>query len=193
MIEKRRAFVCCSFNWWKHREHTSLLSRMKVNKGNIEKNEFSTFVFRCHLPPSLRGTEPLSSCPTKHCSAKLVPRPFRDVQNIFLFIYNLIIYKPEKCLYNVKSPRYEFGVTFVCKTYWQRFISGSSRKRWQQETKINYSFFSFLLFTLILLNTTVCSLWRKLNLFCNWNYIYSVSLRCLRFHEIKMMLSVQQI
>ena len=113
--------------------------------------------------PSLHGTELLSSCPAK----QLVPRPFRDVQIFFLFIYNLIICKPEKCLYNVKRPRYEFGVAFDCKTHGQRFISGSSRKRWQQETKINYSFFSFLLFTLILLNTTVCSLWRKLNLFYN--------------------------
>ena len=98
----------------KAQEHPSLLSRVKVNKGYIEKNEFSTFVFRCHLLPSLHGTELLSLCLAKHCSAKLVNSPFAMCKHFFLFIYNLIRYKPEKCLFNVKRPRYEFGVTFVC-------------------------------------------------------------------------------
>jgi len=74
-----------------HREYTVLLCGMKVNKGMKKVNSLP-------LSPVVISyanlhVKPLPSCPAKHCSAKLVPRPSRVVQTFFWFIYNLIIYK----------------------------------------------------------------------------------------------------
>ena len=87
---------------------------MKVNKGYIEKNEFSTFFF---VVISYRAYTELN-CYLRVLQNTVVLNSYLGLfamcKHFFLLIYNLITYKPEKCLYNVKRPRYEFGVTFVC-------------------------------------------------------------------------------
>ena len=67
-----------------HREHTILLSRERVNKGTKRMNSLrlSPHLIFSILREFTGKTTAYKSCVT--CSAKLVPRPFRAQQKIFL-------------------------------------------------------------------------------------------------------------
>ena len=67
----------------RHREHTILLSRKRVNKGMKRMNNLplSNVVFSY---ATLQGN-PLPTSPVEHCITKLVPRPLS--RSAMLFFY----------------------------------------------------------------------------------------------------------
>ena len=77
-----------------HREHTILLSRKRVNKRMKRMNSLplSSAVFSY---ATLQGN-PLLSSPVEHCSAKLVPKPFRAFN--FFYFYNYLTRVATLCL-----------------------------------------------------------------------------------------------
>ena len=78
----------------RHREHAILRCRKRVNKWMKRMNSLplsptvSSYV-------TLQG-KPLPASPAKHCSAKLVHRPFRTLQ--FSFFYNNLTRVATLCL-----------------------------------------------------------------------------------------------